>query len=281
MDLLENYLQLLFTDKRSQAKEWRGANNPVDGKDYRINWIGECMRLEGDRMKIRCLRKLREQTAMNPFYQYRIDRFIDAITNTYEPTEKPGTIPGNEFRASRVGDDLTEGRLLEYAEGISKEKWEAAMKRCHAYADNIPNAKTKDDIKKAYWKCMSRMTGKNFQSRFNEGAVSIIKGHMKHAPKITEWVRAVKANDSYDIRKIEEVCKRKPRGERKRCVNQGTIKVLEATLGRLQKFMNGSIGREFRGGCNNPILDKQVCKRIFMWEINRMKKRINKLKSKL
>jgi hypothetical protein len=42
---------------------------------------------------------------MNPFYQYRIDRYIDEITDTYEPTEKPGTIPGNEFKTSGVGED--------------------------------------------------------------------------------------------------------------------------------------------------------------------------------
>jgi hypothetical protein len=38
---------------------------------------------------------------MNPFYQHRIDRFIDAITQTYEPTDYPGTIPGNEFEYPR------------------------------------------------------------------------------------------------------------------------------------------------------------------------------------
>jgi len=51
------------------------------------------MMVEGQENKINCLRKLREQTAMNPFYQYRIDRFIDAITQTYEPTDKPGMVP--------------------------------------------------------------------------------------------------------------------------------------------------------------------------------------------
>jgi len=159
--IVENYLQLLNKDLRPTAREWQGPNLPVEG-DNRPNWIRQCTMLEDKRAKINCLRKLREQAAMNPYYQHRIDRYIDEITNTYEPTDEPGTIPGNEFMASRVGEDLTEGKLIEYAEGISKEKWKEAMRKCHAYADNIPNARSKEDIKKAYWKCMSKETGKNF-----------------------------------------------------------------------------------------------------------------------
>jgi len=105
MDFLEGYLKYLYTDNRSQAKEWRGANIPYGDDSDRPNLIGKCMALECDKMKINCLRKLRDQAAMNPFYQYRIDRFVDAITQTYEPTEKPGTIPGSEFKTSGVGDD--------------------------------------------------------------------------------------------------------------------------------------------------------------------------------
>lgn len=108
MHILENYLKQLYTDNRSNAKEWRGPNLPVDGKDYRVNWIGRCMALESNRMKINCLRKLRDQAAMNPFYQARLDRFVDAITGIYEPTDKQGTIPGNEFKETAVGDDLNE-----------------------------------------------------------------------------------------------------------------------------------------------------------------------------
>lgn len=90
--LLECYLKFLYDPSLQIKKEDRGSNLPVEG-DCKPNWIGECMRLESDTMKIGCLRRLKEQTAMNPFYQYRIDRFIDAITNTYEPTEKPGFCP--------------------------------------------------------------------------------------------------------------------------------------------------------------------------------------------
>ena len=106
MRLVENYLQFLYQDLRPDAKEWRGTNRPFGDDSNRPNLIRKCFTLESNRMKINCLRKLRDQAAMNPFYQARLDRFVDAITQTYEPTDKPGTIPGNEFKASRVGDDL-------------------------------------------------------------------------------------------------------------------------------------------------------------------------------
>ena len=106
MKLLENYLDFLYTDDRPQAKEWRGTNRPYGDDSNRTNLIGKCFALESNRMKINCLRKLRDQAAMNPFYQARLDRFVDAITQTYEPTDKPGTIPGNEFKTGYVGDDL-------------------------------------------------------------------------------------------------------------------------------------------------------------------------------
>ena len=98
--LIENYLQFLYTDNRSQAKEWRGANIPYGDDSNRPNLIRQCMTMESDQMKINCLRKLRDQVAMNPFYQARLDRFVDAITGIYEPTDKQGTIPGNEFKTS-------------------------------------------------------------------------------------------------------------------------------------------------------------------------------------
>lgn len=82
MDFVEGYLEYLHED--------RGPSFPIERDDYRPNYIRACMVQEDDRVKIRCLRKLKELTAMNPFYQYRIDRFVDAITNTYERTEEPG-----------------------------------------------------------------------------------------------------------------------------------------------------------------------------------------------
>ena len=103
--VLENFLQSLYTDNRSQAKEWRGANIPYGDDSDRPNLIRQCMTLEGNQQKIKCLRKLRDQAAMNPFYQARLDRFVDAITDIYEPTDKQGTIPGNEFKPTNVGED--------------------------------------------------------------------------------------------------------------------------------------------------------------------------------
>lgn len=103
--LVENFLQALYTDMRAQAKEWRGNNIPTGDEDNRPNLIRKCFTLESNRQKINCLRKLRDQAAMNPFYQARLDRFVDAITGIYEPTDQQGTIPGNEFKQSNVGED--------------------------------------------------------------------------------------------------------------------------------------------------------------------------------
>jgi len=111
--LIENFLQSLYTDNRPQAKEWRGTNIPIGDEDNRPNLIRQCMTIEGNRQKINCLRKLRDQVAMNPFYQARLDRFVDAITDIYEPTNKQGTISGNEFKPSTVGEDTVRTDLSE------------------------------------------------------------------------------------------------------------------------------------------------------------------------
>lgn len=81
MNFVDGYLEYLNED--------RGLNLPIE-RDEKPNYIRMCMMQEDDRVKIRCLRKIKELTAMNPFYQYRIDRFVDAITNTYEATTEPG-----------------------------------------------------------------------------------------------------------------------------------------------------------------------------------------------
>ena len=105
MNLVEDYLKYLNMDLRPMAKEWNGPSIPVEGDD-RPNWIRQCTTmLEHPKMKINCLRRLRDQAAMNPYYQHRIDRYIDEITDTYEPTDYPGTIPGNEFKETGVGED--------------------------------------------------------------------------------------------------------------------------------------------------------------------------------
>jgi hypothetical protein len=90
--VIESYLKFLYNPEYQVSKTIRGSNIPIE-HDNKTNWIRECMMLENNRMKINCLRKLRDQVVMNPFYQYRIDRFVDAITQTYEPTGAPGYCP--------------------------------------------------------------------------------------------------------------------------------------------------------------------------------------------
>ncbi len=85
---VNSYLSDLY---QTYEQEIRGENKPIEDCDNRPNYIGMCMHMmKTVQEKIGCLRKVRELTAMNPFYQYRIDRFVDAITDTYEPTDKPG-----------------------------------------------------------------------------------------------------------------------------------------------------------------------------------------------
>jgi len=94
--LIESYINFLYDPEYQVSKEIQGPNIPVE-QDNKPNWIRDCMLLQVNTEQINCLRRLKEMTAMNPFYQYRIDRFIDAITQTYEPTDEPGTVPGSEL----------------------------------------------------------------------------------------------------------------------------------------------------------------------------------------
>jgi len=117
MKLLENYLQLLNTNNSSQAKEWRGSNIPYGDDSNRPNLVRECMTLESDKMKINCLRKLKDQVAMNPQYRDKIDRWVDAITDSFEPSPKEGTPPGNELTESNLS-------LIFEKEWDEKNKWD-------------------------------------------------------------------------------------------------------------------------------------------------------------
>jgi hypothetical protein len=105
MTLIESYLQHL------NEMEIRGINKTIENPDQRPNYIGMCLNeMPSDRMKIKCLRKVKELTAMNPFYQHRIDRFIDAINNRYEPTQKAGF---NEYiRGSRDEPTYPDNRVI-------------------------------------------------------------------------------------------------------------------------------------------------------------------------
>ena len=66
--------------------------------DERPNWIGNCIRkYDGlPRSQVTCLQAVKEYAAANPFYQYRIDRYIDRIMDNWDgasevpyPTQNP------------------------------------------------------------------------------------------------------------------------------------------------------------------------------------------------
>ena len=149
MKLLENYLKFLYTDLRGKAACWRGPNIPFEENvDDRPNYVRKCLSLESDRMKINCLRKLKDQIAMNPQYRDRMDRFVDAITQTYEPTEEPGTIPGNEFKTSRVGEELTENDQCEAMKATLQTLRSYVMKNRHEAMK--PECKKDPNCRKTY-----------------------------------------------------------------------------------------------------------------------------------
>ena len=54
--------------------------------DEQPNWIGYCIREYEGRppLQCKCLQAVKEYAAANPFYQYRIDRYIDRIMNNWE-----------------------------------------------------------------------------------------------------------------------------------------------------------------------------------------------------
>jgi hypothetical protein len=159
--LTENYLDFLNRDQRALAKEWRGPNIPYGDDSNRPNLIRQCTMLESSKMKINCLRKLRDQAAMNPFYQYRIDRYIDEITDTYEPTEKPGTIPGNEFKETGVGEDT---KIETVTESDDLRTWgvDEARAYCKKYASSWAKKnkiKDREAIKERYVGCLEWKMG--------------------------------------------------------------------------------------------------------------------------
>lgn len=121
MNLTESYLLHL------SEMEIRGENKPIENPDRRPNYIGMCMNeMPNDRMKIKCLRRVRELTVMNPFYQYRIDRFIDAINDRYEPSDKPGFtefIRGTE-------DRLTEAEEIEPFKNVVSDLYKRYLEQC-------------------------------------------------------------------------------------------------------------------------------------------------------
>ncbi len=74
--------------------------------DERPNWIGGCIRkYEGSPgLQIKCLQAVKEYAAANPFYQYRIDRYIDRIMSNWEnQSDLPYPQPNPDEREINLG----------------------------------------------------------------------------------------------------------------------------------------------------------------------------------
>lgn len=70
------------------------------------NWIGYCMRsYEGKPgVQVKCLQAVKEYAAANPFYQYRIDRYIDRIMQNWEnQSDIPYPQPNPDEREVNLG----------------------------------------------------------------------------------------------------------------------------------------------------------------------------------
>ena len=106
--------------------------------DERPNWIGYCFNTyDGNpRGQVKCLEAVKEYAAANPFYQYRIDRYIDVIMNNWEnqsqepyPTKNPDSreVNGRPYEAGYSNMDHETPGMMEggSAEPKCKEgyKW--------------------------------------------------------------------------------------------------------------------------------------------------------------
>lgn len=101
-EAINDYLDFI-TESEGGGVRKDGAPLPNDliqmlEYDERPNWIGGCIRkYEGaPGAQIKCLQAVKEYAAANPFYQFRIDRYIDRIMNNWEnqsdlpyPTRNP------------------------------------------------------------------------------------------------------------------------------------------------------------------------------------------------
>jgi mannose-6-phosphate isomerase-like protein (cupin superfamily) len=92
--------------------------------DERPNWIGYCFnQYDGNpRGQIKCLEAVKEYSAANPFYQYRVDRYIDSIMDNWDgsseapyPTKNPDEreIDGKSYEAGYTNHDELEPGVVE------------------------------------------------------------------------------------------------------------------------------------------------------------------------
>ncbi|MHA2182180.1 MAG: cupin domain-containing protein, partial [Promethearchaeota archaeon] len=87
---INDYLEFIIEGKKGGIVN-DGAplpNNLIHMLEYdeQPNWIGGCIRkFDGmPQHQIKCLQAVKEYASANPFYQYRIDRYIDRIMNNWE-----------------------------------------------------------------------------------------------------------------------------------------------------------------------------------------------------
>lgn len=108
--------------------------------DEQPNWIGYCVRTyqANPGTQIKCLQAVKEYAAANPFYQYRIDRYIDRIMDNWDgssdvpyPTQNPderemnigttGVDPGRPYSLGYTNHDELEPGVLEFADIIKED----------------------------------------------------------------------------------------------------------------------------------------------------------------
>jgi mannose-6-phosphate isomerase-like protein (cupin superfamily) len=80
--------------------------------DERPNWIGYCLATYRGTpgTQIKCLQAVKEYAAANPFYQYRVDRYIDAIMNNWEnQSEQPYPTQNPDEREINLGMSPEDG----------------------------------------------------------------------------------------------------------------------------------------------------------------------------
>jgi hypothetical protein len=151
-DAINQYLDFINENDDSGGVRNKGAPLPnelinVLEYDEQPNWIGYCVRAYQDSpdTQIKCLQAVKEYAAANPFYQYRIDRYIDRIMNNWDggsevpyPTQNPderemnigtsGVDPGRPYSLGYTNHDELEPGVLEFAD-IMKEDFLAKVQQ--------------------------------------------------------------------------------------------------------------------------------------------------------
>lgn len=142
---INQYLDFISEDRDAIFDEHAPLPNELINileYDERPNWIGYCVReYEGNPgTQVKCLQAVREYAAANPFYQYRIDRYIDVILGRRgNQDDLPYPQPNPDSREINLG---TSGS---YERGYTNNDQDQPGIVETGMADNVPSGGLADE----------------------------------------------------------------------------------------------------------------------------------------